>query len=292
MTPAVPFAVLIPSRLRGDLLRKTFAKMPFLDSPNVVIGTEPDMSYDWLRDRACIRYRYPNPKGSVGVAREALRNYALKEFPDAQWFVLTDDNASYTQVSLMNLVRAAHVTARFYEREIFMAGMHSTAPHFDRHAIAASKEQVGDANQKYTIYSAVGAIYHAVPRSWYERYSYPPQCFALEDRHMFMSAIKQGFRYGDFRVCMDAPFSKSRYQEGGQGSIVERMMKCGWSIEQLAHDHPEYVGAKGTFPTPWKFILDMAAGGTADRLVGGAMRKGADIVSPKTPRLTLRRKGK
>src|SRR6478752_9483203 len=243
--------------------------MPFLDSPNVVIGLEKIEweQYKWMDSpldrpggaRNHYRLLYDNPTGSVGVAREELRQFALIEFPDAQWFVLTDDNAKYTEDSVIRLVNAAESVSRYYKREIFMAGMHSTAPHFDRHAITKSQNTIDG----YRTYAAVGAIYHAVPRSWYERYAYPPRCFALEDRHMFMSAIKAGFRYGDFRVCMDAPFSKSRYQAGGQGNIAERMIKCGWSIEQLAHDHPEYVGAKGTFPTPWHFILDMPAGATA-----------------------------
>jgi len=249
--------------------------MPFLNSGGVVIGTEYDKDYDWLHQYNCHREWYENPEGSVGVARESLRQYALAAFPDVQWFVLTDDNATYTKESLDNLVRSADEWQTHAGRTTFMAGMHSTAPHFDRHAIAKGKETVNG----LTSYPTVSAIYHAVPRKWYQRYEYPDRCFALEDRHMFMCGIKAGMRFGDFRVCMDAPFSKSRYQQGGQGSIEERMFKCGWSIEQLAHDHPEFVGARGTFPTPWQFILDMASGHTADRLIGGAMRKGANIVT-------------
>jgi hypothetical protein len=283
------FAVLIPSRGRGALLQKTFRKMPFLSQRHVVIGIEVDEEKDylWLSHEKCHTIQYNNPTGSVGVARDKLRGFALERFPEAKWFVLTDDNASFTEQSLLNLVKAANDWQFVHGRTTFMAGMHSTAPHFDRHAIAKGKETLNG----LTSYPTVSAIYHAVPRKWYRTYEYPKRCFALEDRHMFMCGIKAGMRFGDFRVCMDAPFSKSRYQQGGQGSIEERMFKCGWSIEQLAHDHPEFVGARGTFPTPWQFILDMASGHTADRLIGGAMRKGAHIVTAPVdkPKLTARK---
>lgn len=287
------FAVLIPSRLRADILAKTLTRMPFLDARHVVIGVE-DTEYAKYRRKLAevshLRFNliaYANPLGSVGVAREQLRQHALSYFPKVLQFVLTDDNARYTEESLHNLVQSAYDWNGVHFDTSFMAGMHSTAPHFDRGAIAKTKETLNG----LTSYATVAAIYHTVHRHWYQTYQYPERCFALEDRHMFLTGIQRGMRPHQFRVCMDAPFSKSRYQPGGQGTIHERMKKCGHSIEQLAHDFPEYVGARGTFPTPWKFIMDMAAGASADRLVGGAMRKGENIVTianPERLRLTAR----
>jgi hypothetical protein len=144
--------------------------------------------------------------------------------------------------------------------------MHSTAPHFDRNLIL--KKEVVDG---WTTYPGIGFIFHAMPHAWYAKYSYPPGCFALEDRHMMLSAINAG--HSEFRVCMDAPYSKSRYQAGGQGDINKRRWNCGRSIEQLAHDFPFDVGARGTFPLPWQMIMKLRSGVVVDRLMGGAMRK-------------------
>ena len=203
--------------------------------------------------------------GSVGWAREQLRARIL-ELGKYDYLVMTDDNARFKEPALRALVGSTFLWERKFDRWCFMAGMHSTAAHFDRNAIG-QKKRIGG----YDSYPTVAMIFHCVSTAWLRNYRYPGDCFALEDRHMIFTAIRNGVR--DFRVCMDAPFTKPRYQEGGQGAISDRMWKCGKSIERLAHDFPEYVGAKGTFPTPWKFIMEMADGGIVDRLPGGAMRR-------------------
>lgn len=269
------FAVLIPSRGRGDLLRKTFARMPFLENEDVWIGTQHDQKadYAWV-DSRCSRVQFNNPEGSVGIAREALRHAAL-HLDRYAYLVMTDDNARFTEESLYTLVAGTASIERWEERTVFVAGMHGTASHFDRGAIAKTRHTVCGYKGCFNFYKAVGAIFHCINADWMKTYQYPRDCFALEDRHLFLTAITRGDT--EFRICMDAPFTKSRYQAGGQGDIPKRMWNCGRSIERLAHDFPTQVGAKGTFPTPWQFIISMARGATADRLVGGAMRKGADI---------------
>ena len=99
----------------------------------------------------------------------------------------------------------------------------------------------------------------------------------LDDRHFFLWLMKHGIR--DFRVCPDAPYSKSRYQKGGQGTIDERMEKCGRAIEKIARDFPEWTGSTGTLRLPWKLILDSIDGKTPDRLAGGAMRSETKLFS-------------
>lgn len=267
------FAVLIPSRGRAALLAKTFRRMPFLINTDTWIGIQYDQLDDYrpILTSTLRVSKFNNDEGSVGIAREYLRSDALASGANYDFFVMTDDNAKYTEDALYKLVRATAECQRIEKHPVFMAGMHGTAPHFDRGAIEKTKHTVAGLQ----LYRNVGAIFHCVDTAWMASYEYPPDCFALEDRHLFMTAISRGDT--DFRICMDAPFTKTRYQEGGQGDIKKRMWNCGRSIERLARDFPEYVGAKGTFPTPWQFIISMANGATADRLVGGAMRKGESI---------------
>jgi hypothetical protein len=271
----VSVAVLIPSRGRAALLAKTLARMPFLNDRHTFIGIEYREEAEYrpvLRGLKVTIVRYGNPEGSVGIAREALRHTATDIGYD--WYVATDDNAKFTDHGLNALVQSAEARQRRSKKLTFMAGMHSTAAHFDRNLIKR-KETVGG----WDTYPGIGFIFHAIPHAWYANYSYPGGCFALEDRHMMLAAIDAGHR--EFRVCMGAPFSKSRYQPGGQGDINTRQWNCGRSIEQLAHDFPSMVGARGTLPLPWQFIIRLRDGATVDRLVGGAMRKGEVITRPK-----------
>lgn len=272
-------AVLIPSRGRAALLAKSLAKMPFLNNPDTYLGIQRDELDDYKEvvnhvGHQCQIILFDNSKGSVGIAREHLRLEAVRK--KYEWYVATDDNARFTQESLNALVQSAEAWQSHTHAMTLMAGMHSTAPHFDRGLIAKTSATVGG----WRTYAGIGFIFHAIPHAWYANYSYPGGCFALEDRHMMLSAIDAGHR--EFRVCMDAPFSKSRYQPGGQGDISKRQWNCGRSIEQLAHDFPSMVGARGTLPLPWQFIFSLRDGATVDRLVGGAMRKG-DQLKTRTP---------
>lgn len=264
----VSAAVLIPSRGRPDILAKTLAKMPFLNDAHTIIGIQRD---EWERYRSVradnqrIRYIvFENKEGSVGVAREMLRREAIKH--NYNWYVATDDNAKFTAASLNALIQSAEAWQLRTKKLTFVCGMHSTAPHFDRNLIKRKETVDG-----WTTYPGIGFIFHVMPHKWYETYQYPSGCFALEDRHMMLSAINAG--HTEFRVCMDAPYSKSRYQPGGQGDINKRRWNCGRSIEQLAHDFPSDVGVRGTFPLPWQMIMKLRSGVTVDRLMGGAMRK-------------------
>lgn len=272
----IPFCVLIPSRGRADILRKTLMKMPFLNAKGVYFGIEHREveAYQAVLLVGAPESKvvvYHNPTGSVAVAREALRKIAVGA---GKWryAVVTDDNATYTEQSLQNLVAATAEYTRFFSRACTMAGMHNTAAHFDRNLIT-KKMKVGG----YFSYPNVAMIYQCYPMSLYKDYVYPEDAYGLDDRHFYLWAITQGIR--DFRVCMDAPFNKSRYQPGGQGSLEERAEKCGHAIARLATDFPRMVGSTGTLRLPWQAILTMADGNwTGDRLVGGAMRKETAVI--------------
>jgi hypothetical protein len=206
---------------------------------------------------------FENPTGSVAVAREWLRRSAAG-FVRYNYYVVTDDNAVHaSEQALVNLVRA---TDEFPDDPVVMAGMHNTAPHFDRGKIKLAKTVNG-----LRSYPTVAMIFQCYPHALYSRYQYPVDAYGLDDRHFFLWCIANKVKH--FRVCMDAPFTKSRYQEGGQGPVEERMTKNGLAIARLATDFPKLVGATGTLRLPWQFLLKMQSGHTADRLVGGSMRK-------------------
>lgn len=286
----IKFAVLIPSRGRWDLLAKTLQRQPFLIDAATYIGVENDEYREYMRTiknvwpNWKVRPRiitYNNKEGSVGLAREQLRLAATSD--KYEWYVITDDNAKFTVESLNALVQSAEAWRLRTDKLTFMAGMHSTAAHFDRNLI--QKKMTVDG---WTTYPGFGFIFHAVHHMWYGmKYRYPGDCFALEDRHMMLSAIAAG--HTEFRVCMDAPFSKSRYQLGGQGDISKRRWNCGKAIERLAHDFPKEVGSRGTFPLPWQFIMKLRSGAVVDRLVGGAMRKG-DQLERRVMKVKIRRR--
>lgn len=283
----VSYCVLIPSRGRCQELRRSLLKMPWLNHLDTYIGVEKREAVTYMgmlgETAPATNYAlYDNPTGSVAVAREQLRKIAITHRYD--YYVVTDDNAVHKEGAPENLVRCAH---EWPTHPVIVAGMHNTAPHFDRGKIAEMKVING-----LRSYPTVAMMFQVYGNELYREYAYPEDAYGLDDRHLVLWAISRGIR--DFRVCMDAPFTKSRYDKqkgavaGGQGTIDERMVKCGLAIARLATDFPRYVGATGTLRIPWTFILDMERGHTADRLVGGAMRKAGAIVSPK-PKMRIRK---
>jgi hypothetical protein len=292
------FAVLIPSRGRAPILAKSLKKMPWLDDVDTFILVEkkewdayaeirdafPTISYTgqgpWWGGSARERgaspigvFGFDNPSNSVAVARERLRQHVTSQCAyDA--YVVTDDNAVHaSEAALHNLVRAR---AEWAVQPCIMAGMHNTAPHFDRGKIPRAVTVHG-----LRSYPSVAMIFQCYPHDLYAQYRYPSDAFGLDDRHFFLWAIQHGVT--QFRVCMDAPFTKSRYQDGGQGDIATRLANNGRAIARLAMDFPRHVGATGTLRLPWQLILDMEKGKMPDRLVAGAMRKEADLLTGTTP---------
>ena len=186
--------------------------------------------------------------------------------------IFTDDNASFTESSLQSLIQAHSDFVKENKRPCVMAGAHSTSEHFDRYSRKKMETHYG-----YRSYPQPAMIFYCVGQRLCSNYVFPHDTYGLDDRHFFLWLMKQGVR--DFRVCPDAPYSKSRYQKGGQGTIDERMEKCGRAIEKIARDFPKWAGSTGTLRLPWKLILDSIDGKTPDRLAGGAMRSETKLFS-------------
>jgi hypothetical protein len=284
-------AVLIPTRGRADHVLKTWSKkMPFMNDGDVWLGIEWGEKNDYAKVREMFpnvrAVYYTNTVGSVALAREQLRKKAM-DFGTIQgnqftprnkgiydWFVVTDDNATFTQESLHNLVKTSAAWYLEEKQHILIAGMHNTAPHFDRRLIEEKYNTLG-----FDSYPAVSMMFQVYPRALYWKYSYPTEAYGLDDRHLILWMIAhQGLHRNQFRVAMSAPFTKSRYQEGGQGSIEERAEKNGLAIAKLATDFPKFVGMAGTLKLPWQMIFKASLGDfNMDRLAGGAMRKEEEL---------------
>jgi hypothetical protein len=286
-----PFAVLIPSRGRADVLAKTLKRMPFLNSPDTFLGIEYGEWSDYedvFADYADKPYivQYHNPEGSVAVARENLREAVVRHGTSYRYVVVTDDNARYSREALYNLVATAAALPHRSEfadgRWNVVAGMHGTAAHFDRGRLHTATTHLG-----FRSYQQFGMIFQCYPMSLYQHYSYPPDAYGLDDRHLILWLLDRGLPADAFRVAMDAPFTKARYMTGGQGNTHERAIKCGKGIARLAADFPLLVGAKGTFPIAWQTAVALRDGKAVDRLAGGAMRKESALVEKK---LTIRKR--
>lgn len=271
------YAVLIPSKGRVDQLVKSLTKMPWLGNTDTYLGIEHGEYQEYNRalygrNLNTMRIvQYGNPLGSVAVAREYLRSAACaRKVYDA--YVVTDDNAVHASAeAIATLVRGTLEWRK--DRRCIMAGMHNTAIHFDR-------GKLGKAETRYGIssYPSVAMIFQCYPHWLYEAYQYPEDAYGLDDRHFFLWCLHQGVT--DFRVCMDAPFTKARYQPGGQGPVDIRAEKTGLAIARLAMDFPKFVGAQGTLRIPWQLLIKVTQQGgtiTANRLAGGAMRKEATL---------------
>jgi len=271
----IRFCTLIPSKGRAGTIAKLFQKMPWLISHDTFLGIEPGEAAAYGKALGDIWGKikiqlYENPTGSVAVAREQLRRRAVgKGYYD--YYVVTDDNAFHkSKEGLHNLVKATHYCHEFYGSGP-VAGMHNTAAHFDRGKIGKATT-LGNGLR---VYPAVAMIFQCYPHDLYKDYRYPANAYGLDDRHFFLWCLNKGVT--QYHVCMDTPYTKSRYQEGGQGSLDVRAQKTGMAIARLATDFPKFVGAVGTLRIPWQFLIESVSTGggkfRGTRLVGGAMRK-------------------
>ena len=210
--------------------------------------------------------------GSVSFARQQLKCHADMTCVDRR-YIFTDDNAVFTLDSLLMLIKSFDAFKKQNGKHCVMAGAHPTSEHFDRN----SRKEMESYGEGFRSYPQPSMIFYCVEQKLCKDYIFPYDSYGLDDRHFFLWLMKRGVR--NFRVCPDAPYSKSRYQKGGQGTIDERMLKCGKAIERIARDFPEWAGSTGTLRLPWKFILNSIDGNTPDRLAGGAMRSQTKLFS-------------
>ena len=273
--PPDSYTLMIPTKGRPDRIVKGFRKMRFLNNDSTIVGIEhreKNQYQEFIEENPDCNYVfYHNPMGSVSVARQQLKCHADMDY-GVKRYVFTDDNAVFTKTSLYTLIQAHSDFIAKNKRPCVMAGAHPTSEHFDRH----SRKKMGK-HKSTKSYAQPAMIFYCVSAKDCEDYVFPHDTYGLDDRHFFLWLMKKGVR--DFRVCPDAPYSKSRYQKGGQGTIEERMGKCGIAIEKISRDFPEWAGSTGTLRLPWKLILDSIDGKTPDRLAGGAMRSETKLFS-------------
>jgi|TARA_R100001086_G_scaffold167791_1_gene91132 hypothetical protein len=269
------YAIMIPTKGRADRIQKGFKKMPFLNDWRTYVGIEHRERDDYQEfmdeNPDCNYVFYHNPMGSVAFARQQLKCHADMNHAHRR-LIFTDDNAMFTHESLRMLIRSYNDFKRVNKRSCVMAGAHPTSEHFDRN----SRKKI-DEHKETKSYAQPAMIFYCVGQRDAWNYVFPHDAYGLDDRHFFLWLMDNGIR--DFRVCPDAPYSKSRYQKGGQGTIDERMVKCGRAIEKIARDFSKWAGSTGTLRLPWKLILDSIDGKTPDRLAGGAMRSETELFS-------------
>ena len=237
-----PYAVLIPSKGRPEVLLKTMQAMPFLDRPTTYIGIENRERKGYRKVRDEFKYvswvYYDNPVASGTFAREQLRIRATHDRYD--YYVLSDDNTRFTERSLTNLVRGAIV---YPIKPCIVAGMHGTAEHFDQGRI--KKGTITHGGLRF--YKKRSAMFWAIPHSLYVKMKYTIDEGCMDDVQVTFAGYDHGVRH--LLVCMDAPFQKKRYNPGGYGGIGERVRKVGIAIQRFAKTHPQYMEkVRVTFP--------------------------------------------
>lgn len=279
----IRYCVMIPSKDRADILAHRLKTMPHLVHRDVYVGYQTDQLADYQRlvfDRypAICPVTFENPKGSVAWARQQIKEAVTER--RYQYYVTMDDNTYATKESLENLVRCCAE----YPEPTVMAGLHRVLLHFDRARIAKGITTINGLRS----YASVSMMMVCVPAELWEPYTYPHDAYGLDDRHWYLWMLDRGYR--NFRVCMDSPFRKPRYQRGGQGDLDARAVKCGHAIRQLATDFPAMVGSNGTLRIPWDFILERMAGATSHRLAMGTTLRTDQMTAPKK-RLTIKKKG-
>lgn len=268
-------AVLIPTRHRERMVQRQLKRMPFLNHPDVYYGVDESEYHAYASALGGTNVQlvvYQNTTNSVGFCRDELRKVAMDVRPGYQTFVVTDDNAFFDEVSFTNLVRAQ---AEWPTQPCIMAGMHQMMGFF----VKDKKEKLHEYRVVHGLRSwqQVNQIFLAIPRDIYKRYAYPAESLAAEDRHLTMWAFSHGIY--DIRQCMDAVFTKSRQQEGGTGTMEERMRATGLGLAKLALDFPVYVGCSGVTPIKWSYVRKIAQGYRfKERLPGGGLKREADVL--------------
>jgi hypothetical protein len=246
------FAVLIPSRGRWTELAKTFEKQPFLNTSDTYVGIE---HREWMKYKSFLKgvaskvsiVRFDNPNNQITVAREHIRREAVRNFYDD--YIITDDNTRYSEQSLHNLVLARR---RYPQQPCIMAGMHGTAAHFHKKDIEGATT-----HGRYTSYPKMSSMFWCFPHELYSKYQHPMD-YSFDDHHLAFWLIEQGVT--NFRVCVDAPFSKSRHRPGGNGSLQRRTWIIGKRIQRLCEDFPSWISPEIiSYRINWSKIEDVIA---------------------------------
>ena len=246
-------AVLIPTKGRPEALVSMFKRCPELNCSDTYIGIEPsekELHVPWRRqyaDKVSVIW-IANPKGFVGNAREQLRHAVAKS--GYKRYLLTDDNSRFNSKSLQMLLLAQATEG------CIMEGMGQPSL-WHQDAIAAGKEY-DISGQRFTTFVAYSTVHWVVPSSLYDEFTYPVDCFNDDVYFALWSITTQG--YTSFRMCLEAKYSKKRFEPGGNGSGNERLKKMALGMYQLATDFPQV--ADNTWMSTnfrWKNIIEQGA---------------------------------
>ena len=277
-------AVLIPTRGRAALVAKQLQKMPFLNQRSTIYGVDVMEVADYTAAFSavglainCTILPYDNAEGSVGFCREQLRRFAMRRGLHSgrgyDYFVATDDNCTFTEEALTNVVRCS---AEFPTQPNLTVGCGELMKYF----LKGKETSLPDKRVIHGITSIrrVNHIFVCVPRFVYERFHYPSECLASEDRYLTMWALSNGVT--EVRECLDAVYRKPRLQPGGTGGNDERMRATGLGFAKLAHDFPVFVGCTGNISLKWSYIMKLAQGFEfAGRLPGGGVKKEVEVAA-------------
>lgn len=232
-------AILIPSKGRPKTLLKLFQKQPFLNTNRTFVGIEEREFVHYRRVFDCAdqvrMVLYTNFEGITGVAREHLRQQALK-VGTFDTFLPLDDNMFFTRASVDALVSASRAMNKMGPS--IVSGEHPTAEHFQADRIAQT-ETIRDGKWTGRVFPHTTVIYWAIPAALYAQYRYPPDC-CFDDIHLALWLMTTVPNI-KFWVCRDAPFNKRRFEAGGQGDAAARAYKFGLGICRLATDFPQWM---------------------------------------------------
>lgn len=247
----ISFCVLIPTRKRARLLESLWYRknMEFLNHPSTHMGLfeeEIDEYKSFFKEFSKITVvTHAHSKG-IAAARQRIKE-RVKKTADPDYYIVTDDNAIYSEDALIKLVKATHrwtikngATAQF-------AGLHSVVMYWDKKKVENLKRE------KKTSYEKMCWIFMCFPAELYDKYKYYEALLAYDDKHLGLWMTLHGYQT---RVYVNSPFSKTRLQPGGSGTNEERVLKQAHDIALLYKLYPEIMG--NIMPRiPWKYLQGM-----------------------------------
>jgi hypothetical protein len=227
---------------RVPVLTETLTRQPFLNRPSTFIALHDDQ---WKQYRSVRKqwpkityFSYPNPYGSVSVMCEHLRRAAMETDDPFSRYVRADDNASFSEQSLHNLVRASMI---YPKQPVVVGGMQGSdkanakPSRFDESYAKRSGHTVAGLR----FYNKIAMMFWCFPHELFSKLRYPLDRGCMEDHYAALTCLRMG---ATFVTCMDAPFKKKRFRPGGQGNFTERAKKIGYAWIRMGEMFPEFMG--------------------------------------------------
>lgn len=256
----INYCSLIPTKSRPEMLSRMFRKCPILNSESTFVGIEAkekELYRPWRNKYGskCTIVWINNPEGIVGNAREQLRQAAVSK-QEFEAYFLTDDNANFSQSSLENLITAYYLEN--LSEPCIVSGLGQPALW---HQEAISEGTVFELSDQKTIttFRSYSTVHWVIPDFLYSKFSYPKDCFNDDVYFALWAILRMDFT--NFKSCLEAKYTKKRFEPGGSGNKYERLLKMIGGMKMLAEDFPEVATSdwmKTSFK--WKQILDYKKG--------------------------------